>query len=343
MTRLLAVLPVLLLAGCQTLGFYAQAVGGQVEIWRERQPVERLLADPAVAPALRDRLGQVKAIRDFASQELGLPDNGSYRSYADLGRPYVVWNVFATPELSLQPRQWCFLFAGCVAYRGYFGEADARQFAGEQRAQGDDVVVAGIPAYSTLGWFDDPVLNTFIGYPAAELARLIFHELSHQVVYVKDDSMFNESFAVAVELEGVERWLARNGSATQRDAWAAARTRKEQFFALVGRTRERLSALYDSPASDEAKRAGKAQALAELRADYAQLKERWGGFAGYDFWIAEPLNNAKLVPLATYSELVPGFQRLLRENGGDLPRFYAAVRALAKRPAVERRSLLAPG
>ena len=336
----LALSALLLIAGCQTLGFYTQAVGGQIGIWRKTQPVEKLLADPATDPALRARLLRISSIRDFASSELALPDNGSYRSYADLGRPYVVWNVFATPELSLAPRQWCFLFAGCVAYRGYFVEARARSFADQQASSGDDVIVAGVPAYSTLGWFDDPLLNTFVSLPDIEMARLIFHELSHQVAYAGDDSVFNESFAVAVELEGVERWLSRNGSDAQRDAWALAQQRKREFFALVDRARGRLRAVYESGASDEAKRVRKAETFAAMRAEYRQLKQGWNGYAGYDFWVDEPLNNAKLVPLATYSDLVPGFQRLLRDHGGDLAAFYAEVKRLAKQTAEERRAAL---
>lgn len=336
----LALTALLLIAGCQTLGFYTQAIGGQIGIWRETQSVEKLLSDPTTDPALRARLLRISGIRNFASSELALPDNGSYRSYADLGRPYVVWNVFATPELSLAPRQWCFLFAGCVAYRGYFDEVRAQAFARGLEDAGDDVVVAGVPAYSTLGWFDDPLLNTFVDLPDVDMARLIFHELSHQVAYVKDDSVFNESFAVAVELEGVERWLSKNGNEAQRDAWALAQTRKSEFFALVDRVRSRLRAAYESDASDDVKRAQKAEAFAAMRMEYQQLKQDWNGYAGYDFWVEEPLNNAKLVPIATYSDLVPGFQRLLRDHDGDLAAFYAVVKRLAKRSVEERRAAL---
>ncbi len=341
----LALMLVLALAagGCQTVSFYTQAVGGQFEIWRKARPIERVVTDNGTGAPLRERLQAVARIREFASRELALPDNGSYRAYADLGRRYVVWNVFAAPALSLEPRQWCFPVAGCVAYRGYFSEADAEAFAARQRAKGDDVAVLGVPAYSTLGWFDDPVLSTFIGLPEVELAGLIFHELAHQVAYVDDDTVFNESFAVTVELAGVDRWLSQHGTPAQREAWAAGQERKRAFLALAARTRGQLDELYSSDAGEAAKRNGKAQIFAAMRADYARLKAKWGGFSGYDAWLEEPLNNATLVPLATYSVLVPGFQALLADQGGDLERFYAAVKALAGRPPEERRLALSGG
>jgi predicted aminopeptidase len=341
LTASLALGLMLVLSGCQTLGYYAQAIGGQLELWRATRPIDGLVRDETTDPLLRERLARVAQIRDFASRELALPDDGSYRDYADLHRPYVVWNVFAAPEFSLSPQQWCFPIAGCVAYRGYFAEDKAEAFATGLKERGLDTFVVGIPAYSTLGWFDDPVLNTFIGYPETEIARLIFHELAHRAVYVSDDTVFNESFATAVELEGVERWIEAKGTPEQREAFRLAQERKGQFLELTARARERLRSLYARDLEREAKRAAKADALRSMREEYQGLKQRWGGFAGYDRWFEEPLNNAKLVSIAAYSELVPAFQRMLADRGGDLPAFYAEVKRLAALPKTKREAQLA--
>jgi predicted aminopeptidase len=325
---LLAAIVLLCLGGCASIGYYYQAVSGQMELWRKSEPIETLIGDSHTDPKLRERLELVRRVRDFASKELALPDNGSYRKYADLNRPYVVWNVFATPELSMKPVEWCFPFAGCVSYRGYFSEKEAEQFGAKQRDGGKDVFVAGIPAYSTLGWFDDPVLNTFIRYPDAEIARLMFHELAHQVIYVSGDTMFNESFATAVETEGMDRWLDRYGTEEQRSAFDARQAYKRDFVDLVLKYRDRLRALYASDLDDETKRKRKAETFAELKADYAALKQSWNGFSGYDRFFADELNNAHIVPVATYSELVPTFRRMLADNDGDFRRFYATVREI---------------
>lgn len=325
-------------AGCSTLGYYWQAFDGQMELVRKARPIPKVIADPGTAQDLRVRLEGAREIRDFASRALSLPDNGSYRRYADLKRQYVVWNVFATAEFSVQPREWCFPVAGCVGYRGYFAQAGARAFAAGLRSEGEDVYVAGVPAYSTLGWLDDPVLNTFVDYPQAELARLIFHELSHQVAYAAGDSTFNESFAVAVETEGVQRWIAAHGTPEERAAFEAAQRRRGEFNTLVAHYRDQLAQLYASGLAPEPMRSEKARMLAAMRADYAALKQQWNGFAGYDWWFAQPLNNAQLASVAIYTQLVPQFQRLLAESGGDLPRFYAKVQALAKLPEAERRA-----
>ncbi|HEV8262875.1 MAG TPA: aminopeptidase [Burkholderiales bacterium] len=324
------------LSGCANIGYYFQAVGGQMEIWNRSRPIEKLVGDERTDARLRERLSLVLKVREFASRELALPDNQSYRKYADLQRPFAVWNVFATKEFSIAPVEWCFPFAGCVAYRGYFSEEGAGQFAAGLRSQGHDVFVAGIPAYSTLGWFDDPVLNTFIFYPDAEIARLTFHELAHQVVYVSGDTVFNESFATAVELEGVDRWLGRTGTREERAAFDAAQEYKRGFVDLVMKFRGRLGDLYALSLADAEKRGKKAETFAELKAEYLQLKESWKGFAGYDRFFVGELNNANLVPVATYSELVPAFRHLLAENGGDFKRFYAEVKELGKLSRDER-------
>ena len=319
-----------LLPGCATLEYYWQAIGGQLEVIGRAQPIAERLQDPALPAPLRRKFERVLAMREFASAELALPDNGSYRRYADLERPFVVWNVFAAPEFSVKPVESCFPIAGCVGYRGFYRESDARAHGESLRAKGYDVHVAGVPAYSTLGWFDAPVLNTFIRYPDAEIARLIFHELAHQVAYAGDDTVFNESFAVAVEQEGVRRWLDRNGTQAEREVHEIFQARRRDFVALILRYRDRLAAFYAESLEPARKRAGKARLLAEMLQDYARLKAGWGGFAGYDRFFAQGTNNALLASVVAYTERVPAFRALLAQKGGDLPLFYAEVKRLAR-------------
>jgi predicted aminopeptidase len=331
----------LLSGGCGNVGYYLQSAGGQFEILRLARPVPEVMADSATAPELRVRLRVAQEAREFASRDLGLPDNRSYRSYADLGRPFVVWNVFATGELSTRLEEWCFPVAGCVSYRGYFAKADADAYGEELRARGYDVFVSGVPAYSTLGWFDDPLLSTFLRYPDAEVVRIIFHELAHQVVYVPDDTVFNESFATAVEMEGMRRWLERTGYRDQQSAYGGMQERKRQFMALVLKYRSRLEEIYSSSSPDGDKRAGKRRILQELRAEYGALKAEWGGYPGYDRWFAQDLGNAQLASVAAYTERVPAFQALLAREGGDLARFYQSVAQMARLPKTERDARLA--
>ncbi|HYI88161.1 MAG TPA: aminopeptidase, partial [Burkholderiales bacterium] len=243
---------VLLVVGCQSLSYYTQAIGGHLKVMANARPVEDWLADPATDAQLRQRLETARRIRAFASKELGLPDNGSYLAYAELNRPAVVWNVFAAPVFSVEPKAECFPFTGCVSYRGFYSEADARRHAEKLRADGYDVHVGGVPAYSTLGWFDDPLLSTFIRYPDAQLARLVFHELSHQLVYAKGDTTFNESFAVTVEQEGVRRWLAAEGRTGELAEFRATQERRREFAQRVKQTRERLAVVYGSSLPNEA-------------------------------------------------------------------------------------------
>jgi predicted aminopeptidase len=329
-------------SGCTSLGYYWQSVGGQIDVWRKERPVEEVIADAATPEKLQQQLKRVREVRDFASRELGLPDNASYRRYADLDRPFVVWNVFAAPEFSMQPVQWCFPFAGCVSYRGYFSKENADRFAAGIASEGQDVYVGGVPAYSTLGWFADPVLNTFIHYPDFELARLMFHELAHQVVYAPGDTAFNESFAVAVEQEGVRRWLAKAGDGVQREGYERANRARAGFIGLVEKYRQQLEALYKTRLAPAAMRDRKQAILAEMESEYRGQRKELG--AGYDRWFAQSPNNAKIASVAIYTQLVPAFEALLARENGDLARFYAAVRALAALPKEERdaslRSLL---
>lgn len=315
-------------AGCAQLEYYAQAAQGQFSLLSAARPIDEWLANPNVEDTLKGRLAKVKDIRAFAARELALPDNESYTTYADLQRPYVMWNVVATPELSLDPVQWCFPVAGCVTYRGYYSKEAAQAYAAKLRAQRYDVDVSGVPAYSTLGWFNDPVLSTFIQYPDGQLARLVFHELAHQVAYVPGDSSFNESFAVAVEEAGVARWMELHGDEKMRSAYVAYERRKRDFLALLMKHRKALEANYERIASDAEKRKEKAEIFQALKSDYQALKETWGGYSGYDRWFAEPLSNAHLSAIATYHDFVPGFRALLAKHK-SLDNFYGAVRRMA--------------
>ena len=336
------------LSGCTSAAYYWQSVQGHLALMGAARPVEEVLADPATPADLKDRLALARRIRAFAVSDLALPDNASYHRYSDLKRRAAVWNVAAAPPDSLTLKRWCFPFVGCVGYRGYYDEADARALAGELQAQeGLEVRVYGVPAYSTLGWLNwaggDPLLSTFIRYPEGELARMLFHELAHQVVYVDDDTMFNESYATAVERLGVQRWLATQAGEAARREYAAFDERRRAFRDLATETRGELAAVYEqnkAPArADQALTAMKSEAMARFRQRYAVLKAGWAAagtpFDGYDRWVAEA-NNAFFGVQAAYDELVPGFEALFAREGGDWPRFHAAVRELARRPRAER-------
>ncbi len=333
-----------LAGGCTAtggVGYVAQSVGGHLSLIQRARPIDDWLDDPATPAALGQRLALARQLRRFAVERLALPDNASYRRYADLGRPAAVWNVVAAPELSLTLKTWCFPVLGCVGYRGYFDRADAEAEGRALRDADWEVSVYGVPAYSTLGWTNwlggDPLLNTFVRGPESELARLVFHELSHQVAYAADDTMFNESYATAVERLGLARWLAESGRPADDPA---ALQRRADVRALALATRQALAAVYDSALSDDDKRLRKAELFAQLRAGHAALKAgRWSGFAGYDDWFARA-NNAALAVQAAYDGLVPDFERLFRREGGDFARFHAEVRRLAALPKAQRRATL---
>jgi predicted aminopeptidase len=333
------------------LAYYSQSIAGHLDLMQRARPVADWLADPATPPALRDRLQLAQRLRDFAVQQLALPDNASYRRYVDLQRPAAVWNVVAAPELSLTLKTWCYPLMGCVGYRGYFKRDDAVAEAAVQRAAGLDATVYGVPAYSTLGWTNwlggDPLLNTFVNGSEAGLARLVFHELAHQVVYVPGDTMFNESYATAVERLGLLQWRASGRTLAEN---VAAVQRLADFRAITRRTRADLSALYQPPAgeafSDAHQRQRKAELLAAMRAEFAALKASetgpWAGFTGYDDWVARA-NNASLALQAAYDGLVSDFERLFEREGRDFNRFHAAVQRLADMPLDVRRATLQAG
>jgi predicted aminopeptidase len=335
----LAIAVCLALEGCGT-AYVAQAAKGQLQILNARRPITRVLADPRASPELKRRLESVAVAREFATRELALPNNRSYTSYADLGREFVVWSVVATPEFSVEPREWCFPIAGCVAYRGYFKEAKAEEFAAHLRAQGFDALVGGVPAYSTLGKFSDPILSTMMSYGDDELAAIMFHELSHQLVYIPDDSSFNEAFAVTVEHEGLARWLKFRGREAELGRILKRRARQAEGLGLIARYRAELASLYQTRIAPEAMRARKAEVFARLVDDLKALDARYGVKSGLVAELDGKPNNARLASVATYYECVPGFERLLAEGQRDLPRFYAAARELAKLPRDERRARL---
>ena len=330
LVRLLAVMVMAAaLGGCIGVSYYAQSLQGHIEIMAARQSVAGLIEDPATPEKLRARMEEASAIRQFATDELALPDNSSYRSYVDIKRDAVTYAVFAAPEFSLAPMTWCFPVFGCVPYRGYFAKQAAIDNALDLKKQGLDVHVTGIIAYSTLGWSSDPLLSTMLGQDETYLSSLIFHELAHQRVYVNNDSPFNEAFAVAVETTGVRKWLRATGNLAALRRYEAERRRNADFLALLGKTRDELARIYDGPGTAEQKRAAKAAAIERLRTRYRQMRDGpWGGYRRYDAWFDAPINNAKLAATAVYGDQVPAFIRLFDLCSGDYPRFYAAVRQL---------------
>ena len=344
------------LTGCSSLSYYAQSVQGHLSLMWAARPVDDWLQDPSTPAELAQKLELARRIRAFASAELALPDNKSYHRYADLRRSAAVWSVAAAPADSLTLKTWCFPVVGCVGYRGYYDESAARELAGQLAQQeGLEVSVFGVPAYSTLGWLEwlggDPLLSTFIRYPEGELARMIFHELAHQVVYADDDTMFNESYATAVERLGVQHWLAVRGSEQARREYTELDARRRAFRALTWQTRQELEEVYVQNEQTGQSKTGrmltstaKAMVMARFRERYQQLKRQWAAegapFDGYDRWVAEA-NNASFGVQAVYDELVPQFEALFERTGRDWGRFHAAVAEIARLPRQERRARLA--
>jgi len=346
---------VVAVSGCRTLGFYAQALKGQYQIVAHQERIDRLVADSKTPERLKARLKFLEELRSFAKKELKLPVDGHYQKYADVHRPYVVWNVEAAPELSTKPKTWWYPLVGSLEYRGYFSKSGATNYAGYLRRKGYDVYVGAVQAYSTLGWFKDPVLNTFIFEPDAELAEIIFHELGHQRVFAHGDTDFNEAFATTVGQEGARRWLMAKGDKAALGEYLASLRRNDQFVHLVMKAHARLEALYGDTRTEDGKvkstdrkravtvetlRRGKEKVFEDLKHDLASLKVQWGGNDEYDGWLDRQLNNADLNSVAAYYDLVPGFERLLALNGNDLEKFYSAADRLAHMPKKERKEWL---
>jgi predicted aminopeptidase len=334
---LASVLLAALLSGCQTVSYYGQAIAGESEILLRRQSIPKLIADPKTPAPLKAKLQTILQIRQFAADQLHLPPGQSYLKYTDLHRSCVVWNVTIAPPLSLEPMTWWFPVVGRAGYRGYFHEQPARRYAGAFAKKGWDAYVDSVPTYSTLGWFDDPILNTFIDEPDTYLAEIIFHELAHRRLFVPGDTDFNEAWATAVASEGVRRWLLATASPQAVDRYRADVAKDHQFVDIIMAARGQLQDLYaNTNLSDTAKLSRKQDIIAQLRAKHSELKASWGGQSPYDGWFAEPINNAKLNTISAYYDLVPAFDALLRANGGDLEKFYNAVAQLAKLPLPER-------
>lgn len=317
-------MPLALLEGC----YYVQAASGQWEVMRKREPVADVINDPDTSPELAARLQLLDDARDFSIRELGLPDNDSYRTYADLERNYVVWNVVAAPEFSLDPKTWCYPVAGCVSYRGYFKRDTAFKKAASLQDDGYDVSVGGVSAYSTLGKFDDPILNTMMQRDDVELVALLFHELAHQVLYVKGDTGFNESFATAVEEFGVLRWLKYSGRELEYENYIGNREFREKLMEMVSATRRDLEFLYARDISDEEKRSVKERRLLS----FAEHANAFAMHHGRDLsgWFGTRPNNAHLVSTTLYQGRLPEFRELLADCNDNLECFYASARELAE-------------
>jgi predicted aminopeptidase len=343
------------LSGCETFSFYRQAIKGQYQLFANQQPIDKLAGNTNTEPRLRKQLQLVQELRGFAEKELKLPVDNHYRKYVDVHRPYVVWNVEAAREFSMEPKSWWYPLVGSLEYRGYFSERAAQHYGGTLRKKGYDVYVGGAIAYSTLGWFKDPVLNTFIFDPEPDLAETLFHELGHQRVFARGDTDFNEAFATTVGQEGARRWLRTKGDTNAFERYEAERNRNNEFVHLVMDARHELEALY----GDERNEAGKIKAskkppeippdqlrerkkavFEQLRNRYAQMKAQWGGNSEYDNFFSRQLNNAQLNSVAAYYDLVPGFMQLLKLNGDDLEKFYDAAEKLSKKPKKERQQWL---
>ncbi len=383
--RILLLLAAAALTGsCTGLGYYSQAVFGQLDILTRTRTIAELLEDspaddmgdypagPSLTPAVKARLAAVLQVRDFATQALALPDNGSYRVYAELDRSQAAWNVVATTEFSLTPIEWCFPVAGCVPYRGYFSRASAQRFADALKEDRLDVRVAGVAAYSTLGWFRDPVFSSQLRRSDTDIASLIFHELAHQELYLRGDATFNESFATTVEIEGMRRWLEQGRDKAALDKYLRNKARHAEFVALLLKFRTRLETLYASPLPEEPMRAAKSRHYEALRTEYAELRNQWRRYDtrdgvgsvpgtgkaeragserpeprreravdhGYDAWFAQDINNAHLASVGLYHQYVPAFQALLTSVQGDLPAFYRLALELSRLPKEERTARL---
>ena len=329
------------LVSCETVGYYSQAARGQLTIVFAREDIQHLIERPDLSQELAGKFAKVMDIREFAESELGLPVGGNYSSYVDVEREHVVWNVFAAPEFSVDPVNWCYPIAGCVAYRGYFSQQSALSYAAKLEEDGFDVYTGGVDAYSTLGWFEDSLLSTVLNRADYQLAGLIFHELAHQLVYLPGDTTFNESFATAVEREGVRRWLAKSNKDFNIDAALLDYDRQQQFVDLVGGYRDRFESLYQLEINESSMRSQKLELQQTLREEYAVLKQQWQGYEGYDGWFSRSLNNAQLSTVASYNDLLPFFAAVFEQSNQDFSTFYAEVSRLADLPEQERDELVA--
>ena len=347
--RVLVIIATLVLvSGCSTVGYYSQIVSGHMKIVLGKRSLADVASDENIDESLKHRLTVAQKARQFGIKELGLPNNESYTSFYDTGKRFVTWNVVAAGEFSFVPRTWCFPIAGCVSYRGYYSEKSAQEYADNLAAEeGLDVAVNGATAYSTLGWFKDPLLNTMLERSDPSIASLLFHELAHQQLYVGDDSTFNESYASFVEKVGLNQWRQNEAIVNpQPDSelvnveLEARKKRREQFIALLSTVRSDLETLYELEIEDESKREQKKQRFAQMRADYAALKRSWDDYEGYDHWFSTEINNARLVSVSTYNEYIPAFEVMFDQSGGSLAQFYQVAKEVAELPAEERTAVM---
>lgn len=339
--KTLAIFALLLsLLSCSTISYYSQSIHGHLSTWMKRQDIQAMLDDPEVKVELKQRLRLILKIREFASAELGLPNNYSFKSYVDIKREHIVWNVIAAPEFSVEPIKFCFPVVACLSYKGYFSKKRAEREATKLSAKGYDVSLGGVTAYSTLGWFSDPVLNTFVHWQEARLSGLIFHELAHQMIYIAGDTTFNESFASMVEIEGVNRWMQKRGTPELSKRYYLSLKRDSEFMQLIMHTRNRLKALYAKQLDAAQMRSKKAHEFARLRKEYLRYKKRWHGYSGYDLFVQSDMNNAKIASAATYFEYIKSFQNMLKQHQGDLPSFYQAVIRLGQMSIEQRHQQL---
>ncbi len=326
--RWLLLLSLFTMTGCVGPGYYAQAIRGHMNLMADAKDIGTLIGDPATPRPLKAQLQQAQAIRRFATETLLLPDNASYQRYSDLKRPFATWVVIATPAFDLEPKRWCFPFVGCLSYRGYFDQNQAKQLATELRQQGYDTAVSGSRAYSTLGWFSDPLLNTQLGQSEGQLAEIIFHELAHQKLYFSGDTAFNEAFAVALSRYGAERWLRQSGHFKVLAAYRKETRRLDQLSQLLLKHRQALGKLYRQDLAHQTMMMAKQRQFTALKANYRRLRQGWGPYHGYDRWMNSDLNNAHLTMIATYQEMVPDFQRLLSRCNHQLAPYYQQLESL---------------
>jgi len=326
-------------SACSSISYYSQAVSGHLDLMARERPVDEVIEDETTSDELKNRLLLSQQARVFATEALHLPDNDSYKMYADLERPYVVWNVVATPAYSIKPKQWCFFIVGCLSYRGMFDEQEAKQLAEQLKQQGMDVSVFGSAAYSTLGYFDDPLLNTMMRHGDANLIGVIFHELAHQTIYIEDDTAFNEAFATAVEQEGLRRWFEAMGEPGQYEAYMQKKTYRHEFYKLITQTRVKLDDVFSSDKDVKQKQIQKQAIYQAFKQDYLEWRKERNYYA-FDNWMQRELNNSHLALIATYQDLVPNFTNLLASVNGDLQKFYELVSTISKKDKATRKSVL---
>ncbi len=330
----------LFLQGCSSMSYYWEKIQGHAELLNKQQPVQDVINNPQTEPETKALLINTQQARNFASQVLLLPDNNSYRNYVDVDRDYVVWTVVATPPYSIKPEEWCFLIVGCLSYRGYFSKQAADNFAATLKDRGMDVYVSGVKAYSTLGWFDDPLLSTMLYKSEAHRVGIIFHELAHQKIYVENDTAFNEAFATSVELQGTKAWFEQTENLQKFKEYLVAKKRDKDFKNLLKRTRDDLKKLYKSNKTPQQLQMAKEKIFLHLQSSYKAFKRKWNNYAGYDNWMAQGLNNAHLALVATYNNWLPAFSRLFEQANGDYNIFYKKIEHLAELDKIQRKKQL---